>query len=218
MNASITGIVGAVALLLGTSTAAFSQVSSSRASSRPSGAVYFLPFNSASALVPGVGLGFETMIGTNTAAFVNATYLGADLPEGLETSARNNSDLVVETGWGYNVAGGIRYYALPDASTWYGAASVGYSTANADIEYKDNTDVSADVDSVVPALAAGYRWKWGSDWNLRAGVSANFNGVVRKDIKAKEDSALAAEAVKKTEDMVETNFLAGLDLGIGYSF
>lgn len=67
---------------------------------------------------------------------------------------------------------GVKYYVKPDGHSWFlGAYYMHFETASSDFEYAPGYDGDTTWDE--GGLGGGYRWRWGTGWDL----SLSFAGA-----------------------------------------
>jgi len=180
------------------------------------------PLPTALSAVPGIGsigVGSELFFSSKSALFVDGQYTDANLPNRVlkQVKENNTGEPIPRTMIGYNVTSGVRFYSSPALHSWYGALGVGYSELTGKWDYDDAT-VQSHIISVLPTVAAGFRWVFENNVILRLGANFSSNIVKSESTTAAEQTATAADGVKKVSNSERTPMLAAVDVGLGYGF
>ena len=172
------------------------------------------PLGIIASALPGVGLvgiGAEKFVDNNTAAFLDLSYMTADLNKSV---AQKNADkyALPERVNSYAVGLGARYYAVPATHTWYAGAKLGYDRSEGKWTYQKE-EVRKEVASLTPGIEGGYRWLFNSGVLVRAGAGVGGNVVV-----AEQTGDASAQAVDAVNKATKPNVSGKIDLGLGYAF
>lgn len=184
------------------------------------GSVELKPLSTTLNMVPGPGIAGEAFVTDTVSVFLQGSYIDADMPgmRPKDYGVDSNKNAVPVKGYGYGYAAGGRWYSAPTTSSWYADAGVGYSQQKATWEYKDER-VKNRLETVLPGVSGGYRWRWENGFIVRLGAGLSANTVASSRVKAEDpESPGAAAAVKKVKSVTNQATLAGLDLGLGYAF
>ena len=184
------------------------------------GSVEFKPLATTLDMVPGPGIAGEGFVNDSVSVFLQGSYTDADLPGARpkDWGVSSDKNAVPVKGYGFGYAAGARWYSSAKTDSWYADAGIGYSQVNATWEYKDQR-VKGHLETVLPGVSGGYRWRWDNGFLLRLGVGISSNQVRSSRANAENPSAAdAKEAEDKVKNVSEQATLAGLDLGLGYAF
>jgi hypothetical protein len=169
--------------------------------------------------VGSIGLGAEIFQTKHMAWFGEGQYIDVNTPNNLTNRSKqaNPSSPVPSEMHGYEWTAGARLYGTPEVSTWYGSLGVGYSDYAGTFNYQDTT-IAAHTISILPTVAAGYRWMFDNNVLLRLGLDVASNQVKSRRADAESQTANAADGEHKVRNLERTPVLANLDFGVGYGF
>ncbi len=173
-------------------------------------------------VVPGVrsvGIGTELIGNTAYTTFIDGYLLDSNLPSRLRSEGREDETPVLQRGQGYSADVGLRYYmSSVTTDSWYGQASLGYALSMSQWGYQGEK-VDHTFRSVMPGVAAGYRWIWGNNFLLRVGAGVDGNLVQQNTVTpVVASTAATAEAESDIEGAALAAVMPMVDLGMGYRF
>ena len=180
----------------------------------------FKPLATTLDMVPGPGVAGEVFFADKVSVFLQGSYTDADLPGARmkDYGVDSKKNAVPIKGYGYGYAAGARWYNSPESDSWYADAGIGYSQHNATWEYKDQR-VKGRLETVLPGVSGGYRWRWSNGFLVRLGAGIAANGVASSSAKAEDPASPdAKEAEKKVKNITTQATVGGVDLGLGYMF
>lgn len=179
------------------------------------------PIESLASATPGVAAGgatFETYLGNNFAGTIGGSYADMDLPQKYVGTVNEESNApMVDTGYGYSTGAGLRYYDHAIGDSLYGGVGVDYSEAHYGFKYNDET-YDTDQFAVTPSVTAGYRWVWQNGALARLGAGVGLPSVASSKVVSETSGPDQEEGLDKVTDILGTNAIAKLDLGIGMMF
>lgn len=165
--------------------------------------------------VPNLGafaIGGEKFVDDHAAAFVNLSFMTADLNK--KTAADNDDKFALPdrvNSYGADLGG--RYYGTPAGHSWYAGAKLGYSRSEGTWTYQDES-LRKEVASLTPGAEGGYRWLFQNGLLVRTGLGVGGNVVVGE----KTDEDASDKAVEAVNKATKPAVSGKVDLGLGYAF